>query len=76
MSEKHITRYKKGMKSSADWVKINAMTDADIDYSDNPATNEEFWKDAEWVEPESKMPLTVLNKYRIAYMRSIHHGCA
>jgi uncharacterized protein (DUF4415 family) len=33
------------MKS--DLKRLDAMTDEDIDYSDIPETDEEFWKDAE-----------------------------
>ena len=30
-------------KSETDWARIDAMTDADIDFSDIPRTSPEFW---------------------------------
>lgn len=71
MSEKHIIRYKKGMKSLTDWARVKAMKDEDIDYSDNPATDEEFWKDAEWVEPKSMSSRAVcLNRNILNWFKS------
>ena len=59
MSKKRIVRYKKGMKDQTDWARVDAMTDDDIDYSDNPATDEAFWAEAKLVMPESKVSLGV-----------------
>ncbi len=38
ISKEHIVKYKKGMPNKTDWARVNAMTDDEIDYSDNPAT--------------------------------------
>jgi uncharacterized protein (DUF4415 family) len=59
MSKQHIVRYKKGMKDETDWARVNAMTDKEIDYSDNPATDEAFWAAAKLIMPESKVSLGV-----------------
>ena len=52
MSEK-----RKSIKS--DLKRIDAMTDADIDYSDIPPTDEAFWADAKVMVPPAKTPLSV-----------------
>ena len=36
----------KGIKSQL--KRLDAMTDEDIDYSDIPETDDEFWENAEW----------------------------
>jgi uncharacterized protein (DUF4415 family) len=59
MRKGHIVRYKKNMKDETDWTKINAMTDEDIDCSDNPVTDASFWASAKLVMPESKVSLGV-----------------
>lgn len=59
MRKEHIVRYKKSMKDETDWTRINAMTDEDIDCSDNPATDETFWATAKLVMPEPKVSLGV-----------------
>ena len=41
-------------ESKTDWKRVDAMTDADIDYSDIPELDEEFWKNAKVVIPEKK----------------------
>ncbi|MBX9878044.1 MAG: BrnA antitoxin family protein [Candidatus Obscuribacterales bacterium] len=41
------------------WDLVKDMTDDDIDYSDIPATDEEFWADAELIVPENKVALGV-----------------
>lgn len=38
MSKKLISK-----KSETDWKRLDAMTDADIDFSDIPRTTPEFW---------------------------------
>lgn len=37
-----------------DWARIDAMTDADIDYSDIPELDNNFFKNAKIVMPPSK----------------------
>ncbi len=48
---------KKSIKS--DLKRLDAMTDSEIDFSDIPELDENFWKNATVVEPPSKMQLTV-----------------
>ncbi len=36
------------------------MKDSEIDYTDAPATNEEFWKEAIVNIPPTKVPVTIL----------------
>ena len=38
----------KGKNSKTEFDRLDAMTDEDIDYSDIPELDEEFWKNAEW----------------------------
>ncbi len=59
MSKEHIVRYKKGMKDDTDWARVNAMTDEDIDFSDNPETDEAFWANARLVLPEPKKSIGI-----------------
>ena len=42
-------------KSQTNWKRLEQMTDNDIDYSDSPATDEEFWQDAQFTQ----LPQTV-----------------
>lgn len=56
MNERHI---KKNSKNRTDLAKLHKLDDRDIDYSDNPATNEDFWKDAKIVMPTHKVHLSL-----------------
>ncbi len=38
---------------------IEAIRDKDIDYSDIPETDEAFWQNAEWVEPDRTEHVTL-----------------
>ena len=40
--------------SKTDWERLKNMKDEDIDYSDIPETDDDFWKDAEVVAPVKK----------------------
>ncbi len=40
-----------------DWTRLKKMTDADIDYSDIPATDANFWNNAEMVMPHKKVEI-------------------
>ncbi len=42
-----------------DCDRVNKMTDDDIDFSDDPDTDEEFWADAVVIVPETKVALGV-----------------
>ena len=46
-------------KSKTRWEKLNQSTDESISYEDNPATSEDFWKDAELVMPIHKVHLSL-----------------
>jgi len=48
---------KKIIKS--DLKRLDAMRDEDIDYSDIPELDEDFWKDAKQVIPPGKKQLTI-----------------
>jgi uncharacterized protein (DUF4415 family) len=50
---------KKELISRTDWGKLHQEDDSDIDYTDSPATTEEFWKNAEVVKPHHKTHLSV-----------------
>ena len=41
------------------WERFDAMTDEDIDYSDDPPTDDTFWEDAEVVIPESQQLISL-----------------
>ena len=47
------------LATQTDWVKLHKKSDEDIDYSDSPATTEEFWRDAEVFMPTHKVHLSV-----------------
>jgi hypothetical protein len=44
-------RTKKNLKSKTNWERLHQADDARIDYSDIPATTEDFWKDAKIMMP-------------------------
>ena len=46
-------------KSKTKWKEVRQMQDEDIDFSDNPETDEEFWADAEIVLPKRKVTMTI-----------------
>lgn len=45
--------------SGTDWQRLAAMTDKDIDTSDIPELDENFWKDAELVSRRNKTSTTI-----------------
>lgn len=45
--------------SKTNYKKLNKLSDKDIDYSDIPETNEEFWKDAHVTLPTKKTHLSI-----------------
>ncbi len=45
--------------SETDWVRIDAMTDEEIDTSDIPPLDEEFFAKAEWRMPKRKTAVTL-----------------
>lgn len=46
-------------KSKTNWEKLSRASDAEIDYTDNPETTEDFWKDAEVIMPSHKVHLSL-----------------
>ena len=47
------------MPSFTDWDRVDRMTDDEIDYSDIPELDDEFFKNAKLIEPQIKQSLTV-----------------
>jgi uncharacterized protein (DUF4415 family) len=45
-------------KSRTDWARVDAIKDEDIDYSDNPELDEDFFKEAV-IWPGTKQQITV-----------------
>ena len=50
---------KKKRTSQSDWARVDAMKDTDIDYSEIPELDDEFWKNAQLVMPENKVKVTM-----------------
>jgi uncharacterized protein (DUF4415 family) len=47
------------MKDRTEWARVKAMTDDEIDYSDCPPLDKEFWATAQLVMPEPKVSIGV-----------------
>ena len=45
--------------SETDWARIDGMTDDDIDTSDSPPLNDDFFARAEWRMPEKNRAVTL-----------------
>ena len=45
--------------SKTNYNKLNKLSDKDIDYSDIPETDEEFWNDAQIIFPTKKTHLSI-----------------
>ncbi len=45
--------------SKTNYKRINKLSDKDIDYSDIPETDEEFWSDAEILFPTKKTHVSI-----------------
>ena len=45
--------------SKTDWERLGRMDDSEIDYSDIPETDEEFWKNAKLVIPDQKAKISI-----------------
>ncbi len=46
-------------QSKTDWARIDQMTDEEIDTSDSPPLDEDFFARAEWRMPEKKTTVTL-----------------
>lgn len=50
--------------SLTDWERVDNLSDNQIDFSDIPETDEDFWKEAEWYIPPKKESLIyILKRY-------------
>ena len=56
MSAKSI---KKSSRSRTDIARLRRKNDKDINYSDSPATDKNFWKDAEVFMPQHKVHISL-----------------
>lgn len=62
-------------QSKTDWARIDAMKDADIDYSDIPPLTEDFFKKAVIRWPSEKERITILlDKDILHYLRLLGKG--
>lgn len=52
--KRYSLRQLKRLEDKTDYQRLDNMTDQEIDYSDNPATDETFWQDAEIHDPGTK----------------------
>lgn len=50
---------KKEENTRSDWSRIDAMTDDQIDYSDIPPLDDNFWKKAKLIVPKPKVKVTL-----------------
>lgn len=58
-------------RSQTDWEKIDALRDKDIDYSDIPKLNQDFFKNAILRMPEKKVAVTMrIDREVIQWFRS------
>ena len=55
-------------KQSDPWARFDAMTDADIDYSDIPPADDEFFRNAKLVFPKKavsiRLDLDIINHFK------------
>lgn len=52
--------------SLTDWDRVDKLTDDQIDFSDIPETNEEFWKEAElYMPPKKESLINILRGYNL-----------
>jgi hypothetical protein len=50
--------------SLTDWDRVNRLSDDQIDFSDMPETNDEFWKEAEvYMPPKKDSLINILKRY-------------
>ena len=66
---------KNTIKSKTNWEKISHANDADINYSDNPATTGDFWKDAELFVPSHKIHISLrLDEEIVEFFKQMGSG--
>lgn len=49
----------KKRNSKTNWKKVDSLKDDQIDYTDIPELDENFWKKAELIKPKNKVKLTI-----------------
>ena len=50
---------KKKRNSRTNWDKVDSVADSEIDYGDIPELDNQFWKEAKLVMPETKKKVTI-----------------
>lgn len=61
--------------AGSDWKRVDAMTDAEIDYSDTPPLDDAFFENAELRLPQRKEPITIrLDPDVLGWYRSFGKG--
>ena len=59
MKEKHTKSI-----SRTDWDRVNKLSDDQVDFSDMPETNDEFWREAEvYLPPKKDSLINILKRY-------------
>jgi uncharacterized protein (DUF4415 family) len=75
---KNVTTMKLGeeqKKSQTDWERLDALKNEDIDYSDIPELDEQFWANAKVVMPPRKKQLTLrIDEDVLAWMKGQGRG--
>ncbi len=62
MKKKNIEKFKLEelpKNSRTDWKKVDSKTDSEIDLSEIPELDENFWKTAKVIEPKSKKAISL-----------------
>ncbi|MBU0763586.1 MAG: BrnA antitoxin family protein [Bacteroidetes bacterium] len=54
-----LTKFTMKKQGKTNWDKLNKMSDSQINYSEIPETNMDFWSDAEIIYPQKKTKLTI-----------------
>lgn len=62
-------------KSLTDWTKVDALRDAEIDYTEIPEADEEFWRQAQVMMPVKKKLISIrLDEDVVAWFKSQGKG--
>jgi len=62
-------------KSQTDWVRVDSLSDEDIDTSDISPLDEEFFANAEIRLPQPKVPITIrMDPDVLAWFKSLGRG--
>ncbi len=56
--------------SLTDWERVEKLSDEDIDFSDIPETNEEFWEETDWLmPPKQESMVNILLRYKLKLLK-------